>query len=59
VSEAGEWGEKEGRERKEGRQGEVVSRARLSRVCPTKPREEEGRCQLSSKLRELLIPIQR
>jgi len=43
------------RERGRG-QGGVVSRARLSRVCPARLREEGERCQLSCKLRELLIP---
>ena len=41
----------------EGREG-VLSRARLSRVCPARLREEGGRCQLSCKLRELLIPVE-
>jgi len=51
-------GRKSGRVRKEGRQG-VVTRARLSRVCPARVMEEGGRCQLPCKLRELLVPIQR
>ena len=39
MSEVGEWGEKEGgREKKEGREGGVVSRARLSSL----PRETKG-----------------
>jgi len=59
VSELGEWGEREGERGKEGRQGGVVSRARLSRVCPSRLMEEGGRCQLSCKLREVLLPIQR
>ena len=46
-----------GRERERGQRG-VVSRARLSRVCPARLREEGGRCQLSCKLRELLIPVE-
>ena len=37
----------------------VVLQARLSRVCPARLREEGGRYQLSWKLRELLVPIQR
>jgi len=57
VSEVGEWGEREGG--KEGRQGGIVLRARLSRAWPARLREEGGRCQLFCKLRELLIPIQR
>jgi len=50
-------GRKSGRARKTGRQGGVVTQARLSRVCPERLMEEGGRCQLSCKLREL--PIQR
>ena len=55
----GRKGRNRGRARKEGRQGEVVSLARLSKVCSARLREEIGRCQLSCKLRELLAPIQR
>jgi len=33
------WGEREGGRRKEGRQGGVVSRARLERVYPARLRE--------------------
>jgi len=50
-----EWGEGEGGKGKEGRQGGAVSWARLSIVWPTRLREEGGRCQLSCKVRELLI----
>jgi len=59
VSELGERGERERGRGKEGRQGGVVLRAVLSRVCPARVREEGGRCQHSWKLRKLLIPIQR
>ena len=34
--------EREGEEKKLGRQGGLVSRARLARVCPARQREEEG-----------------
>jgi len=53
----GEWGEREGgREKKAGRS----SLAGKIRVCPARLlREEGGRCQVYSKLRELLMPIQR
>ena len=54
-----ENGRKRGRVRKEGRQGGVVTRARLERVCLARLMEEGGRFQLSCKLRELLVPIQR
>jgi len=47
-------GRMRGRARKEGRQGGVVFR-----VCPARLREEGGRVQLSCKLMELLVPIQR
>jgi len=50
VSEVGELRGRrggEGEEKKNGRQGGVVSRARLSRVCPARLREERGRWQLS------------
>ena len=50
--------ERESEEKKDGMQGGIVSRARLSRVCPSRLMEEGGRCQLSCKLREVLIPIQ-
>ena len=40
VSEVGEWGEREGGKGKEGRQGGVVTRTRLERVCPARLREE-------------------
>ena len=40
CGEVGEWGEREGGQGKEGRQGGVVSRAILSRVCPARVREE-------------------
>jgi len=50
VSEVGEWGEE--RERKEGRLRGVVSRAGLSRVCPTRLWEEGEICQLPYRLRE-------
>jgi len=36
VSEVGEWGEREGGQGKEGRQGGVVTRTRLERVCPAR-----------------------
>ena len=54
---SGRTGRKRGRKRKEEvREGGVVSRARLESL----PRETKGgRCQLSSKLKELLMPIQR
>jgi len=52
-------GKKSGRAKKEGRQGGVVSRERLPRVCPARLREERGSFQLCCKLRELLVPIQR
>jgi len=48
-------GRKRGREmlrRKAGKSGRRGSDSRL-RVCPAKLKEEEGRCQLSRKLREL------
>jgi len=49
-------GGKEGvRGKKKGREG-VVSQARLE--SDRRLREEGGRCQLSSKLRELFIPVQ-
>jgi len=51
VSEVGERGRGQGG-------SSLVSRARLSRVCPARLREEGGRCQLSCKLRELLIPVE-
>jgi len=34
--------EREGEEKKFGRQGGIVSRARLSRDCPARLREEKG-----------------
>jgi len=52
-------GRKKGRVRKEGRQGGVVTPARLSRVRPARVMEEGGRGQLPFKIRELLVPIQR
>jgi len=51
-------GRKRGRG-KEGRQGGIISRTRLSEVCPARLREEGERWQLTCKLRELLIPMQR
>ena len=48
--------EREGEERRKA--GRSSLRARLSRVCPARLREEGGRVQLSCKLRELLVPIQ-
>jgi len=59
VSEVGEWGEGEGRRGKEGRQGGVVLRAKLSRVFPARLREEGGICKLSYMLREFTISIQK
>ena len=44
-------GRRRGRARKEGRQGGVVTRARLSRVCPARLMEEGGSYQRSCKLR--------
>jgi len=54
-------GRKRGEEKKVGgRQGGIVSRARLL-TLESLPRETKGggRCQLSSKLRELLMPMQK
>ena len=58
VVDVREWGERKGGTRKEGRQGGAVSSARLSRVWPTRLREEGGRFQLSCRVRELLIPAE-
>jgi len=49
----------EGRRGKEGRQGGVVLRAKLSRVFPARLREEGGICKLSYMLREFTISIQK
>jgi len=55
----GDREERVGGRGKEGKKGGIVSRVRLSRVCPAILREEGGIYQLSFKLRELLLPILR
>ena len=49
---------REGEERKKAGR-EELSRGQGSRLCPARLSEEGGRCQLSSKLMDLFIPVQR
>jgi len=49
-------GRRRGRERKRRKAGRSGLVGQTQRVWPTRLKEEGGRCQLSCKVRELLIP---